>query len=145
MVSEKASEKVAAPGRVKWPGAPEGETERPHTLRPWPCEMAGSLSGLSTRHVGARQAAPGDADTQWNALVHVWNIRKSAVLGSTCSLSSLFNVVFTVTAVTDLSTDSYLNPRIMRCGGQVSAWREVAVVRAGRESQWSLQIPQRFP
>jgi hypothetical protein len=28
-LSEKVSEKVAAPGRVKWPGAPERETLLP--------------------------------------------------------------------------------------------------------------------
>jgi hypothetical protein len=43
MVSEKVSEKVAAPGRVKWPGAPEGETTQISSEgSPWPCEMAGT-------------------------------------------------------------------------------------------------------
>ena len=39
MVSEKVSEKVAAPGRVKWPGALEGETTQISSEgSPWPCE-----------------------------------------------------------------------------------------------------------
>ena len=58
MVSEKVGEKVAAPGRVKWPGAPEGETTQ--TLAegsPWPCEMAGSPGERNhTDLVGGRSA-----------------------------------------------------------------------------------------
>ncbi len=43
MVSEKVSEKVAAPGRVKWPGAPEGETTQTSSeVSQWLCERAGS-------------------------------------------------------------------------------------------------------
>ena len=51
MVSEKVSEKVAAPGYVKWPGAPEGET-----LLPW--------RRVAHGHVKWPGAAERDGDTR---------------------------------------------------------------------------------
>jgi hypothetical protein len=63
MVSEKVSEKVAAPGRVKWPGAAERETLLPcrrvahgHVKWPGAAERDGDTYG-DTRPVGGHPMA----------------------------------------------------------------------------------------